>query len=362
MKEVFSVIILHYNQPDYLYTAIDSVLAQSYPAIQLIFSDDGSLDFSVENIERYIHEKKQKNIIDFKVIRHQKNVGTVKNLNEAYSQCIGKYVLQFAADDALYDSEVLAQFSRALNNVSKETIGVCARSLDCDENLVWTGKEYLAPDKAEYFSLLTAEEQYRKFNYRCDIHMGSTAFIMDKLREILPLDQKYHLLDDWPLILRITRGGGRFSFADFKALLYRAGGVSRPLKERDIRLTRYICQDHLRVFEQEIFPYSKRLNLKELCDITKRYDHDRKWMKRATGEFESRRRIEILSNDKRFLLRMIKKIISYQGLLTVVLGILLLNCLLNYLDKMVLFFLLICFVAVMLQDLLQIKRYLFNTY
>lgn len=37
MKEVFSVIILHYNQPDYLYTAIDSVLAQSYPAIQLIF-------------------------------------------------------------------------------------------------------------------------------------------------------------------------------------------------------------------------------------------------------------------------------------------------------------------------------------
>ena len=80
-------------------------------------------------------------------------------------------------------------------------------------------------------------------------------------------------------------------------------------------------------------------------------------MKRATGEFESRRRIEILSNDKRFLLRMIKKIISYQGLLTVVLGILLLNCLLNYLDKMVLFFLLICFVAVMLQDLLQIKRY-----
>ena len=188
--------------------------------VKISFSDDGSLDFSIENIERYIHEKKQKNIIDFKVIRHQKNVGTVKNLNEAYSQCIGKYVLQFAADDALYDSEVLAQFSRAFNNVSKETIGVFARSLDCDENLVWTGKEYLAMDKAEYFSLLTAEEQYRKFIYRCDIHMGSTVFIMDKLREILPLDQKYHLLDDWPLILRITRGGGRFSFTDFKALLF----------------------------------------------------------------------------------------------------------------------------------------------
>lgn len=372
MNRVFSVIILHYNQPEYWKSAVDSVLCQTYPEIQLIFSDDGSCNFQIDDVKEYIDKKKNGNIIDVKVIHHENTVGIVKNLNGAYKYCIGKYVLQFAADDALYDSDVLMHFSLALDNTSDGIFGVFARSLDCDENLVWRGTEYVEPDRAKAFSLLAPDEQYRKFICRCDIHMGATSFLMENLKKVLPLDLEYRLLDDWPLMLRVTRNGKKFCFADFKALLYRAGGVSRPIKEREFALTRYICQDHLRVFDKEILPYTKMITFKELWNVMKRYDYDRKWMKRAAGEFESKKRIEVLCSDWRVIFTLVKKIISFQGILTCVLSASLLNCFLMFdyelnFDKNIfgvlnLFFLVICNIIILFQNLLLIKRYLFNTF
>lgn len=373
MNEIFSVIIVHYNQIDYLYTAIDSVLCQNYPSIQLIVADDGSIKFPQNEIIKYIAENKKSNVIDFKVIHHALNEGIVKNVNDAYTHCIGKYITQFAADDVLYDKDVLRNFAENLNTIPQDVFGVFGRSLDCDEQLNWDGKrEYVEYEKAQQFNSLTADEQYSRLVYRCDIPMGATAFLAENFKKVLPLDLSYRLLDDWPLMLRVTRNGNKFMFADFKALLYRAGGVSRPLKERKFTLTRYICQDHLQVFDKEILPYSKKLTLKELADIIKRYDQDRKWMKRAAGEFESKKRIEMIKSDRRALLVFIRKIISYQGLLTAAVGgglfgyawLLLKNhTLFNYPFSILgLFFLSCSFIMIVLQDMLLIKRYLFNSY
>ena len=44
-QAVFSVILAHYCQPDYWKDAVDSVLNQDYPAIELIFADDGTPGF-----------------------------------------------------------------------------------------------------------------------------------------------------------------------------------------------------------------------------------------------------------------------------------------------------------------------------
>jgi glycosyltransferase involved in cell wall biosynthesis len=48
-----SVIIPVYNRDRYLAEAIESVLAQTYPAIELIVVDDGSSDRSTEIAQSY---------------------------------------------------------------------------------------------------------------------------------------------------------------------------------------------------------------------------------------------------------------------------------------------------------------------
>lgn len=373
MKKIFSVIILHYNQPDYWKTAVDSVISQDYPAIQLIFSDDGSVGFSCNEVREYIDSHKKKNIIDVKIICHHKNLGIVKTLNGAYNQCQGTYVLQFAADDALYSAEVLSQFAAAINAAPSNVLGVFARSLDCDENLKWNGKEYISPEQAKKFTELSADEQYRRIIYRCLFHLGATAFLNDKLKIYLPLDDRYYLIEDWPLALRVTRNGEKFFFSDFKALLYRAGGVSRPLKERDFSLTRHICQDHLGIFERDILPYSKMLKFCELRDMMEKYDKDRAWMKEMVGEFESKKRIEILKKDWRLTILILKMLIQYcHKVLLIVGGCIFLNYIIvwiggnEYFKWSILFDLVIfscLYFGAKLKDILRmLKRYLFSPF
>ena len=50
--------IVCYRNWEYLTETIDSVLAQDYPAIQLIISDDGSKGFPLEQFRDYIEKNK----------------------------------------------------------------------------------------------------------------------------------------------------------------------------------------------------------------------------------------------------------------------------------------------------------------
>ena len=52
-RPLISVIIPAYNRERYLAEAIESVFAQTYPAIELIVVDDGSIDRTAEVAKRY---------------------------------------------------------------------------------------------------------------------------------------------------------------------------------------------------------------------------------------------------------------------------------------------------------------------
>ena len=51
-QPLVSVIIASYNHADYIEASINSVLAQTYPNIELLVIDDGSKDDSVERLVR----------------------------------------------------------------------------------------------------------------------------------------------------------------------------------------------------------------------------------------------------------------------------------------------------------------------
>lgn len=99
-----SVICLCYNQDQFLIEALDSVLAQTYPNIEIIVADDASTDQSVAIIENYCfrHPKIQ-------FIKNQQNIGNCKTFNRAFAQSKGKYIIDFAADDILLHNRVTEQ-------------------------------------------------------------------------------------------------------------------------------------------------------------------------------------------------------------------------------------------------------------
>jgi Glycosyl transferase family 2 len=89
-----SVVICNFNYEAYIAQAIDSVLAQTYPAHEIIVVDDGSGDGSLAVVERYTHQP------GLHIIR-QPNGGQVSAYNRGFVVTTGDVVLFLDSDDAL---------------------------------------------------------------------------------------------------------------------------------------------------------------------------------------------------------------------------------------------------------------------
>lgn len=93
-----SIVIPAYNAAEYLCEAIDSVLDQSYPNIELIVLDDGSTDGTSEILKRYPEG-------DFYRESHP-NMGQAATLNKGWAMSKGEFLGYLSADDTLLPDAV----------------------------------------------------------------------------------------------------------------------------------------------------------------------------------------------------------------------------------------------------------------
>jgi glycosyltransferase involved in cell wall biosynthesis len=85
-----SVLMPVYNHARHLAEAIESVLAQTYPAVELIVLDDGSTDGSGEIARRYVPRLRY---------AHQPNAGIGAARNHAASLATGAFIAFLDSDD-----------------------------------------------------------------------------------------------------------------------------------------------------------------------------------------------------------------------------------------------------------------------
>ncbi len=99
-----SIICLCYNHARYLREALNSVLAQTYPNIEIIIADDASTDGSISIINEYCAKFTQ-----LTFIQNKQNQGNCASFNRAFLQSSGDYVIDFATDDILLPNRVASQ-------------------------------------------------------------------------------------------------------------------------------------------------------------------------------------------------------------------------------------------------------------
>ncbi len=96
-QPLVSVLMTCYNREDYIVDAVESVLYSSFQDFELIISDDGSTDRTVEIIRGY--ESRDPRV---KVFVNEKNLGDYFNRNKAASYAKGKYLKYLDSDDIFY--------------------------------------------------------------------------------------------------------------------------------------------------------------------------------------------------------------------------------------------------------------------
>lgn len=100
-----SVLVPTYNQQAFVAEALDSVLAQGYPRLQVVVSDDASTDGTPGILRAYA--RRHPGVVE--LVEQPVNLGVTRNCNAVLERCTGKYVALFAGDDIMLPGKLHAQ-------------------------------------------------------------------------------------------------------------------------------------------------------------------------------------------------------------------------------------------------------------
>lgn len=92
-----SLVVLTYNQETYIEAAVNSALAQDYPNLKIIISDDCSSDHTFDRAKDLIDSYAGSHSIELR--RNDKNLGLINHVNTVISQVDTELVVVAAGDD-----------------------------------------------------------------------------------------------------------------------------------------------------------------------------------------------------------------------------------------------------------------------
>ncbi len=129
-QPLVSVLISAYKHERYIEPCVRSVLAQTYPRIELIVLDDGSPDGTAAVLQR-LHDEAAAAGKPFTFIAKQ-NSGLSDTLNQALALATGKYVCQFGSDDIMLPDKTAKQVAFMEAHPDVAVCGGNALNIDSD--------------------------------------------------------------------------------------------------------------------------------------------------------------------------------------------------------------------------------------
>ena len=112
-----TVICTAYNHQHYVVQALQSVMDQTYPCVELIVIDNGSSDESATYIQRFLTRYPATIFI-----HNVTNLGLNRAFNQGLKRARGRYIIDLAADDVLLPNRITKQV--ALFEQLPDTYGV----------------------------------------------------------------------------------------------------------------------------------------------------------------------------------------------------------------------------------------------
>lgn len=258
----FSIIVLYYNQIKFIEECLKSIYQQSYKNIQIIIADDCSKDFDINYVNN-VNKKYNRNNFELVIINSKTNNGTVKNTNNALKKVTGDFVMLLAADDKLYDRNVIHNFVNSFDKNNNRMV-VTAQCAFYDEFLKKKLSVFVNVKKAFKSNKSSCLKQYEYMALGCYYASGATAYKMSLFDNIHGFDEKYKYVEDWSFWLFLLRNNIEIYYEDFCALSHRDGGISHSEYTPDTlpNHVRQYYNDIINIYLNEIFPYWDKFSIK----------------------------------------------------------------------------------------------------
>ncbi len=200
--QLISIGLATYNGEKYLAEQLDSIFSQTYKNIEVVVTDDGSTDKTVEILEIYAKA------YGLKYFVNEKNIGFVKNFEKVISLCTGEYIALADQDDVWKKDKLMMLY----NNIGDAIL------IHSDAELIDASGRRLSSSYTKAANKVLRKNSFEYF-FNNDVTGCTVLFKKKLLHSLLPFPQNV-LVHDWWLAICACKNGD-IKYLDEPLIFYR---------------------------------------------------------------------------------------------------------------------------------------------
>jgi alpha-1,3-rhamnosyltransferase len=240
-KPLVSIIVVTYNSAKYVIETLESIKSQTYQNIELIVTDDGSTDNTVEVCHEWVLNN-TKRFASVEIITSPKNTGIPSNCNRGIFPSRGEWLKCIAGDDALSEDCIESNLNHVLNHNE-----ISILQTDCDIYLENFNEECFIKTTtlglSQFYSPnISALKQYNMLLEKNHVLAPAIFFKKDLVTKYDGFDEDFMLFEDLPFWLRLTKSGVQIHYLNHKTVKYRSRQMSVRLQNKPHFHKKYIVE------------------------------------------------------------------------------------------------------------------------
>lgn len=240
MNPKVSVLLITYNQKDYIEEAIVSAADQDYDNLEVVVADDCSTDGTgeiIRDLELKYHGR-------VKAVIGEENLGITGNCNRGLAQCDGKYTAHIGGDDVFCPGKISRQVEWMEEDPERVLCGH-------DVEVFYTKVPGFTHVRRHGRAGRRGVGNKRLLEYGVDsFFMGTSMMWRNDRVPDLGFDSRLPIVADWKFILDVVGPDGKWGSIDGVHARYRRHDANITA-----RLTRYElyrdCLNTIRIVEKD---------------------------------------------------------------------------------------------------------------
>lgn len=253
-----SIIVVSYQSERYILDVLESVKRQTYKNIELIITDDGSTDMTVDISKSWLSQNKHR-FIKTQLLTVKSNTGIPANCNRGLSAISGKWIKFIGADDILLDDCILdnIKVTNKFPNVSfilSDLIEINAKGNTLDISPKNEGLKYFMRNQKNKQKKLKAYSRWPAF-----LNTPSFFYKKDLIMDLSKSNTSLRIYEDTYAVFNIIDRDAKIFYLEKPTVKYRIhqNAISR---RGDLDIDR-------KIEEYKIFKSYRRRNLSVLNPI-----------------------------------------------------------------------------------------------
>ncbi|MDC1075258.1 glycosyltransferase [bacterium] len=210
-----TLVVFAYNQENYIDASVNSVLAQDYPNLKVVISDDCSIDQTFERAKKLVERYTGAHVV--KLRRNRQNLGLINHVNAVISEVDTELVVVAAGDDISLPHRVSKLVEVYQSSGRPKLLSSTAFRIDEAGSLL-VG---FAPDRViPIDDLDLVVDSLNQVDHRVGLYLGATgAWSMDLWKKYGPI-QNAHCWEDVVMGFRAALEGS-YKLVDEPLVKYR---------------------------------------------------------------------------------------------------------------------------------------------